>query len=106
MAGYQPVVSSVLARALHAHARSEEGIAVLDRALSEHPEASELRLEQLLLTIPVICAEARQVQLAKDAFSVRMGKLERHLATAPSEEFARLFERAGSSPRTDCRIRG
>ncbi len=92
--GYLPTVSSVLARALHVHGRSEDAVAVCGRALALHPEAVELRLEQLLHTIPVFYREPRQVELAREAYTARLGALERHLSTAPSEELARLFRRA------------
>lgn len=89
-----PAVAGALARALHAHGRSEEAVGVCDAALAEHPQAVELRLERLLLTIPIVYTDAAQVESSRALYAERLGELEGRLARAPGGELARLGWRA------------
>ena len=89
-----PVVASALARALHAHGKSDEAAAACEAALATHPEAVELQLERLLLTIPVVYRDAEQVEASRATYEARLGELEQRLAAAPEEELARLGRRA------------
>jgi predicted O-linked N-acetylglucosamine transferase (SPINDLY family) len=89
-----PVVASALARALHAHGKSEEAAAACEAALAAHPEAVELQLERLLLTIPVVYRDAEQVEASRATYEARLGELEQRLARAPAGELARLGRRA------------
>ena len=89
-----PVVASALARASHAHGKSDEAAAVCEVALAAHPEAVELQLERLLLTIPIVYRDAEQVEASRATYESRLGELEQRLARAPAGELARLGQRA------------
>jgi protein O-GlcNAc transferase len=90
-----PEIAIRLARALFANARDEEARAVCREALAAHPEAVELRLEELLLTIPPVYADAHHVSAARAAYCDALSALEHHLAGASQQELSRLGHRAG-----------
>ena len=89
-----PDVSLALARALHGHAEGEEAAAVCDEALAAHPEAVELELERLLLTIPVVYREEGQPARARAEYAGRLEALAARLEGAPDAVFERLGRKA------------
>ena len=89
-----PVVSLALARALHGHAEGEEAVAVCDAALGAHPEAVELELERLLLTIPVVYEGEAQPARVRAEYDGRLEALAARLERAPDAVFERLGRKA------------
>ena len=85
-----PEASVLAARALHAHCRHDEATAVCDAALERYPGAAEVRLAQLVYTIPSVYRDAAEVRLSRAAYERRLEALERRLADAPDAESARL----------------
>jgi len=85
-----PAVTVALAQALHLNGRCDEAAAVCEAALEARPEAVELRLEQLLVTVPTVYAEVGEAARTRAEYAARLEALERHLAQAPAAELARL----------------
>jgi protein O-GlcNAc transferase len=85
-----PAVAVRLARALCFHGLEEEAVAVCDESLEAHPEALELRVERVLLALPMYYRDSEHLTGARATYDRRLAELELYFESVSRQELVRL----------------
>ena len=96
MAPDDPECADGLARMLHLDGQTEEAIAVYDRFLVGHPDASELRLARLLRTLPSVLESRAHLLRVRGRYELLLQELETWIDKASPEACRRLLFRSRS----------